>query len=207
MKFLISMLLAVTFVSCSGTKKAEDDSSAEAGVELSDADAFLEDAADEVGEEPVALDDATNMDQMSDAPMATEESSGLIQPSGGMATYTVQQNETLMMIAFKLYGDYGKWKDLARMNATSLGSNNVVSVGTQLQYEAPAQEFVWNPEGNPYLIKTGDTLGTISSDTYGTTRYWKNIWNNNKPLIKDPNLIFAGFTIYTPMIDRGVANN
>jgi nucleoid-associated protein YgaU len=68
--------------------------------------------------------------------------------------------------------------------------------------------FSWAPEGNKYLIKVGDSLGIISDTTYGTSKYWKNIWTNNKPLIKDPNRIYAGFTIFTPIIEgREVAND
>ncbi|MAX65356.1 MAG: hypothetical protein CME66_00310 [Halobacteriovoraceae bacterium] len=133
-----------------------------------------------------------------------------VQPtmSQGDGFHTVTKNETLMLIAFKIYGDYGKWKDLARWNSDKLGPGHTLRQGMQLKYEVPAQEFVWNPEGNPYLIQKGDTLGTISRDKYGTPAYWRNIWKNNTPLIKDPNRIFAGFTIYTPIIEnRGVAND
>ena len=35
---------------------------------------------------------------------------------------------------------------------------------------------------------------------------WKNIWNNNKPLIRDPNKIFAGFTLYYLENGRDVAS-
>ena len=113
-----------------------------------------------------------------------------------------------MIIAFKIYGDYDRWRDLARWNSGKVGPNHSISRGMQIQYEVPNQKFVWNPEGNPYLIRSGDTLGTISRDKYGTTAYWKNIWQNNTPLIKNPNRIFAGFTIYTPLIEgRGVANS
>ena len=52
------------------------------------------------------------------------------------------------------------------------------------------------PNGTPYMVKTGDTLQIISMDKYGTTRKWKSIYENNRPLIRNPNLIFAGFTIY-----------
>ncbi len=127
--------------------------------------------------------------------------------SGQEGFHTVQRGETLMIIAFKIYGDYEKWRNLARWNANQLGPNYSLAVGQQLKYEAPAEKFSWNPEGNPYMIRVGDTLGTISRDTYGTTAHWKNIWDNNKPLIKNPNKIFAGFTIYTPLLEsRGVAN-
>jgi nucleoid-associated protein YgaU len=65
-----------------------------------------------------------------------------------------------------------------------------------LSYTAPAEEFVWAPTGSPYLIRTGDTLGKISKNVYQTMTKWKMLWENNRPMIKDPNKIFAGFTIY-----------
>ncbi len=50
--------------------------------------------------------------------------------------------------------------------------------------------------GERYLIKRGDTLGTISGDVYGTRAKWKKLWENNRQLIKDPNKIYAGFSLY-----------
>ena len=130
------------------------------------------------------------------------------QMTGSNGVYQVQSGDTLMIIAFKIYGKYDMWRSIARRNSGKLGPNHSVSIGMSLSYDEPAQKFEWNPSGNPYLIRSGDTLGTISKDTYGTMSYWKNIWTNNKPLIQDPNRIFAGFTIYTPVIEaRGVANN
>ncbi len=126
--------------------------------------------------------------------------------AGTMQEYKVQKNETLMMIAFKLYGDYGKWKDLAANNQRALKGGQTVFAGMTLQYPSPAQEFVWNPEGLPYLIRTGDTLGGISKTVYTTPKKWKLIWDNNRPLIKDPNKIFAGFTIYYLENGREVAS-
>ena len=121
-------------------------------------------------------------------------------------TYTVQKNETLMLIAFKLYGDYEQWKQLANLNKDVLTNGNNLREGMVLKYLAPVEQFVWNPEGQPYLIKTGDTLGFISNSVYQTSRKWKVLWDNNRPLIKDPNKIFAGFTIYYPDQNRDVAS-
>lgn len=161
--------------------------------------------------EPVAAAASTEMvSDFSDGATGMEATSmgdSSFAAADGSGTYTVQRGETLMIVAFKIYGDYSKWRDLARMNSGKLGSRYTVSTGTVLSYTPPAQPFQWSPSGNPYLIKTGDTLGTISTDTYGTTKHWRAIWKNNTPLIKDPNKIFAGFTIYTPILDsRGVAN-
>jgi hypothetical protein len=56
--------------------------------------------------------------------------------------------------------------------------------------------------GDKYLIKHGDTLGTISNDLYGTSSKWKKLWKNNRELIKDPNRIFAGFYLYYTITDE-----
>ncbi|PIP94727.1 MAG: hypothetical protein COW78_09545 [Bdellovibrio sp. CG22_combo_CG10-13_8_21_14_all_39_27] len=50
--------------------------------------------------------------------------------------------------------------------------------------------------GNPYLIKSGDSLSLISKKVYGDWREWPAIHKNNPQQIRDPNLIFAGFTLY-----------
>jgi nucleoid-associated protein YgaU len=111
---------------------------------------------------------------------------------GPMETYKVQKGDTMMMIAFKIYGDYHKWKDLRAWNKDV----KKIGDGMELKYMVPEQKFGWQPSGLPYLIKTADTLGTISQDKYGTPKKWKSIYENNRPLIKNPNLIFAGFTVY-----------
>ena len=204
MKLLI-LLLSLSFVlaSCSGSKSSEDVSEEEQGIQLSDAEEFTE---EEIVEEEIV--DGDEEGQTEEVVADNSASNVQIDSDGEMQMYTVQKNETLMLISFKLYGDYGKWKQLADWNDGELNGSTALSSGMSLKYYPASEDFVWNPEGSPYLIKRGDTLGTISEDTYETNKYWKEIWYNNKPLIKDPNVIFAGFTIYTPEIDgRGVAND
>lgn len=124
--------------------------------------------------------------------------------AGAIKTYKVLNGETLMQISFKLYGDISKWKDIKDMNSEKLANNTSLRANTELKYRAPATPFVWNPQGTPYLIKTGETLGTISNSIYSTPKKWKAIWENNKPLIKNPNVIYAGFTLY--YMNGGMAN-
>lgn len=116
------------------------------------------------------------------------------QSLGAEEKYQVQKGDTLMMIAFKIYGDYRKWKDLKEWNKETLKAK--MGPGVSLKYFVPDQTFGWQPSGLPYMVKTGDNLGMISMEKYGTSKKWKNIYENNRPLIRDPNLIFAGFTIY-----------
>ncbi|MFA6237149.1 MAG: LysM peptidoglycan-binding domain-containing protein [Bacteriovorax sp.] len=116
------------------------------------------------------------------------------QSLGAEEKYYVQKGDTLMMIAFKIYGDYRKWKELKEWNKEIEPSK--IGPGVVLKYYVPESSFGWQPSGLPYMVKTGDTLGTISMEKYGTSKKWKNIYDNNRPLIRNPNYIFAGFTIY-----------
>ncbi len=220
------VLLSLGMTACSGSKSAKRVAEDTPQIELSDADEMIEspgtdqtvseDTPEAAAEGAMAEDttEATTEDVViANAEPLVEESSlenssstvatGL---GGGNRTYTVQKNETLMMIAFKIYGDYGRWKDLANMNSGVLKGSSTVRAGTTLSYSAPAEEFVWNPQGNPYLIKTGDTLGIIAKDVYATPKKWKLLWENNRPLIRDPNKIYAGFTIYYLENGREVAS-
>ncbi|MCB9094829.1 MAG: LysM peptidoglycan-binding domain-containing protein [Halobacteriovoraceae bacterium] len=161
----------------------------------------------EAAEDSVASSE-NGFDSVDGAPLADTGSVPMAEPvepmaqpvaindAGGNGTYTVQANETLMLIAFKLYGDYTRWREIQRLNSDKLAGSTVISPGMQLNYNMAGSGFSYNPQGNPYLIQRGDTLGIISDKVYGTMGKWKSIWDNNRPLIKDPNLIFVGFTIY-----------
>lgn len=222
----ISLMFIGLMVSCSKNKTESTDLNS--GVELADADEFLLEGTDAgLGYEGEALEPASDQQDvfannevtMGQDPLVTEPEVGLaetnlvvdpvstneqVMEQGVTSSYQVKKNETLMMIAFQIYGDYEKWRVLQQQNP-HLGVN--IKEGDVINYEAPANAFNWQPSGNPYLIKKGDTLGTISTDTYGVSSHWRKIWKNNEPLIKDPNKIFSGFTIYTPILDnRDVAS-
>lgn len=195
----IIALLSFTLVACSGSKSAQKVNEDVAQIELSEADELLSDIAIE---EPYMEDmNLVGEASVEEAPIISETPE--ISPT---LEYTVQKNETLMLIAFKIYGDYEQWKQLANLNSDVLKQGTTLREGMTLKYLAPVEQFVWNPEGQPYLIKTGDTLGHISDHVYQTSRKWKLLWDNNRPLIKDPNKIFAGFTIYYPDLNRDVAS-
>ncbi len=202
---IICLTLAV---SCSGSKSSKQIKEQTPQIELSDADEFIENpeqnsaTSEPVPTEDVVVSNAEPLVQES----GLENAQAVTNEPGTMKQYTVQKNETLMMIAFKLYGDYGKWKTIAAQNKDTLKGGAIVRTGMVLSYSAPAEEFVWNPQGNPYLIKTGDTLGHISKAVYATVKKWKLLWENNRPLVKDPNKIYAGFTIYYLEDGREVAS-
>ncbi len=206
---IVILATLISLTSCSSSKKkkaggAEGEEMAEFSEGEGD-DFVLESEGQEMASEEESADFSS--DGMEGGEMASAEASSFdnseIQSgsSGETASYNVKSGDTLMLIAFKIYGDYSRWRALADMNGTSS-----LSAGSTIKYKVPSQKFVWNPKGLPYLIRSGDTLGTISMDKYGTKSKWKALWENNRPMIKDPNLIFAGFTMYY-VADQNLASD
>jgi nucleoid-associated protein YgaU len=116
-------------------------------------------------------------------------------------SYEVVKGDTLMLIAFKIYGDVSKWRNISILNEDQLTSDSI-EIGMNLRFEVPEDKFVWKPMGTPYMVKEDDSLSIISGTVYDSTKHWKYIWDNNRPLVKNPNLIFAGFTLYFLPLDE-----
>ena len=125
-----------------------------------------------------------------------------VQITEKVGEYRVSKGDTLMWIAFKLYGDYSLWRKIYNLNQEKVGENYDLTAGTLLKYHIADKEF-YPPMGSPYFIKRGDSLSRISQKVYGEYRKWPMIFKNNSRQIKDPNLIFAGFTLYYLPLDRG----
>jgi nucleoid-associated protein YgaU len=109
--------------------------------------------------------------------------------------YRVRRGDTLMKIAFEHYGDLYRWKEIYEANRKAIKDPNHVPPGTKIVLSDAGMVSI-ERNGERYLIKRGDTLGTISGDVYGTRAKWKKLWENNRQLIKDPNKIYAGFSLY-----------
>lgn len=150
-------------------------------------------ASDATAEEIV--DDENYQDDLQDDSLGVVSPNELDKNIPETVEYVVQKNETLMLIAHKLYGDYRKWKSIQRVNGNLLFFKKM-GAGTRILVPTPDPNYSPSQNGTPYLIKTGDTLGKVSNHAYQIPKHWKYIWDNNKDVIKDPNLIFAGFTLY-----------
>lgn len=116
-------------------------------------------------------------------------------PTGPTESHTVKSGDTLMKIAFEVYGDIYQWRKIYEMNRDVISDPNNVPKGIALKVEGGSRS---QPEqnGERVQIQKGDTLGKISSRVYGSPDRWKDLWENNRQLIKDPNKIYAGFYIY-----------
>ncbi|MCB9649070.1 MAG: peptidoglycan-binding protein LysM [Deltaproteobacteria bacterium] len=54
------------------------------------------------------------------------------------------------------------------------------------------------PEAQFYVVKKGDTLSKIAKEYYGDFKKYPVIFEANKPMLKDPDLIYPGQTLRIP---------
>ena len=63
--------------------------------------------------------------------------------------------------------------------------------------EGPAPTAV-PPIGDHYVVVSGDSLSKIAKHFYGDAKAWNRIYEANRTIIKDPDLIFPGQKLTIP---------
>lgn len=117
------------------------------------------------------------------------------QGKGETVKYTVKYGDTLMKIAFEKYGDLYRWREIYDANKEKVRNYSFLPIGAVLQIYG-VDYVVIERNGKPYLIKRNDTLLKISKGIYGSPSHWKDLWDNNRQMVHDPNKIYSGFTLY-----------
>lgn len=74
-------------------------------------------------------------------------------------------------------------------------SNGIAMVDDQMtvENEEPVAQF--------HTVVSGDTLGKIAKSYYGNAMKYPEIFEANKPMLKDPNLIYPGQVLRIPVLD------
>lgn len=78
-----------------------------------------------------------------------------------------------------------------------LAAGNVEGIATVedlIEVETP------EPEAQFHTVVSGDTLGKIAKTYYGNAMKYPVIFEANKPMLKDPNLIYPGQVLRIPPI-------
>ncbi len=75
--------------------------------------------------------------------------------------------------------------------------SNVTAGGSSTAPAAP-EPAVAIGSGKTYVVVTGDSLSRIAKREYGDSNKWRTIYEANKDLIKDPNLIYPGQELKIP---------
>ena len=86
--------------------------------------------------------------------------------------------------------DQGAWEKAILLAGNVSGVSNVDS--THLHFPAP------EPEPKFYTIQSGDSLSKIAKEVYGDAMKWEALFEANKEVIENPDLIYPGQQIRIP---------
>lgn len=74
----------------------------------------------------------------------------------------------------------------------------IASVDDRIIILQPTPVAPPEPEKQFYTVKSGDYLSKISKSVYGNANKYNLIFEANKPMLKDPNLIYPGQVLVIP---------
>ncbi len=94
---------------------------------------------------------------------------------------------------------------LEKMVLCAGNQHGIEQVDCQLQVDAPvpATETTAAPatgESSFYTVKSGDTLGKIAQEHYGSAGKYMAIFEANQPMLSDPNKIYPGQSLRIPSL-------
>lgn len=130
-------------------------------------------------------------------PSTTAQVAGLPE-MGSKMPYVIEAGDTLGKVAARIYGDQSRWKDISGL--TGLTNPNHIFPGDVVYFSLDEQsaQFAAVYEGlqrSKEIVQEGDTLASIASRVYGSSRSWRHIWRQNDN-IENPDQLTAGMTIY-----------
>jgi len=111
----------------------------------------------------------------------------------GEEVYKVKKGDNLWDISVAIYGNGYKWVEIAKQNG--LADADFLSVSQELVL--PQVDKVAQSSGE-YVVKKGDSLWDISVSLYGNGYKWVDVWNLNKALIFDPDILKIGTKLALP---------
>lgn len=102
-------------------------------------------------------------------------------------------------LSMDLNGDkvtiYGQTKTQAEKEKVILAVGNVSGIA---QVDDRISVTNPEPEAQFYTVKSGDSLSKIAKNYYGDANKYNVIFEANKPMLKDPNLIYPGQVLRIP---------
>ena len=80
--------------------------------------------------------------------------------------------------------------------------SNVKSGGSSTAPAAPPDLAPTPTSGGTYVVVKGDSLSKIAKMQYGDAKQWRRIYEANRDIIKDPDLIYPGQQLKIPAAEK-----
>jgi len=99
----------------------------------------------------------------------------------------------------------GSIDTIENKNKIIVTSGNIVGISTvedNIVVKHPPVVAPPLPEKQFYTVKKGDYLSKISKEVYGNANKYNIIFEANKPMLKDPNLIYPGQVLVIPPLEK-----
>jgi nucleoid-associated protein YgaU len=134
--------------------------------------------------------------------------------------YTIKPGETLAKIAREKLGDEKLWRQLHEINRDRIPNPNVVPSGVTIRL--PKKEDLIVAAGAPaasppggaagtagaggasavryttYTVLPGESLSKVASKVLGTGNRWRELYELNKDVIRNPDIVTAGTVLKVP---------
>lgn len=101
----------------------------------------------------------------------------------------------------KVSGSAKNLDEKQKILATAGNVNGVENVEDELKLIEPLKFKMPDFSKTMYTVKSGDNLSKISKEVYGNPNKYNLIFEANKPMLKDPNLIYPGQVLYIPPVE------
>lgn len=124
-----------------------------------------------------------------------------VELESGQRRYTVRRGDSYYLIARRELGDASRYKELERLNAIGayeLDAGDVIVLPAADPVRRPTADAQPRdiPGAKIHVVKSGETLGDISMDYYGTAARWKQLQSVNG--IVDPRRLKVGQRLQIP---------
>lgn len=121
---------------------------------------------------------------------------GLVtQPQPAAQTHVVEAGDTLFGIAEEQLGDGNRWPQIFELNRDQIGNPDLIFPGQVLKLPDASAT---GPVPQVYTVRRGDSLSKIARKRLGDGNRWPEIFDLNRNVINNPNVIFAGQILLLP---------
>ncbi len=123
-----------------------------------------------------------------------------VEVDGDKATLTGTAKDTAtrekaVLIAGNIEG-IGSVDDRIRVTSSTPAAVSAITPTSTAGTATPAADGQWT--SRTYTVKSGDTLSKIAKEMYGEASKYPQIFEANKPMLKDPDKIYPGQVLRVP---------